>query len=100
MPVGQVPRVLFHGVILAFIVSGFWLLDSLKDPILANIVGIEYQLTAKFVSVMSTMVIVCIYDFASSFVSKATLFHLVSAGFGLGTIILSALLVNQSWSKG
>ena len=92
VPVKQVPRIMFHGAILAFIIAGFWLLDSLKDPVLANIVGLEYQPIAKFCSVFFTLFVVCIYDFLSSTVSKPDLFHIVSISFGIIFVILAALL--------
>jgi AAA family ATP:ADP antiporter len=92
VPLRDLPRVLFHGVILAAIIAGFWLLDSLKDPILARTVGIEYQPYAKFASVFTTLLVTCVYDFTTSLVSKATLFHLVSFTFGIATMITAALL--------
>lgn len=94
VPVNRLPRVLFHGLILAFIISGFWLLDSLKDPILANIVGIEYQPTAKFFSVLSTLFVVCLYDFSTSMLSNSSLFHMVSGIFGTIMLILSGMLAD------
>ena len=53
VPSDQIPRVFFHGFILAWIIAAFWLLDSLKDPILVDTVGIEYQPYAKFLSVIT-----------------------------------------------
>ena len=94
VPFKDIPRVLFHGLILALIIASFWLLDSLKDPILATIVGIKYQPIAKFVSVITTLFVVCIYDFLTSLVSKPTLFHIISFVFGLSFMIMSALLAN------
>lgn len=92
VPFRDIPRVLFHGFILGNIIAGFWLLDSMKDPILASTVGIEYQPIAKFFSVLTTLVVVCVYDFLTSVVSKPTLFHIISFFFGLMTMIMSALL--------
>ena len=92
VPFHEIPRVLFHGLILGNIIAGFWLLDSMKDPILASTVGIEYQPIAKFVSVLTTLVVVCVYDFLTSVVSKPTLFHIISSFFGIATLIISALL--------
>ena len=92
IPFRHLPRVLFHGMILASIVAGFWLLDSLKDPVLASIVGIEYQPVAKVFSVIVTLVVTCVYDFLTSWLSKPNLFHLVSVVFGLIMMVLSAML--------
>eukprot|EP01038_Epipyxis_sp_PR26KG_P009270 gene9270-12487_t len=96
VPTHQIPRVLFHGLLLSNIVAGFWLLDSLKDPILSNIVGIEYQPIAKLLSVLTTLFIVCLYDFLTSIVSKPTLFHIISCTFGTIVLILSALLADPN----
>lgn len=97
IPTKQLPRVLFHGVILAVIICGFWLLDSLKDPILTKTVGIEYQPTAKFLSVMTTMIVVCIYDYSTSIFRKPMLFHLVSGIFGLMIMIMAAELSHPDY---
>eukprot|EP01039_Chlorochromonas_danica_P009563 gene9563-10570_t len=95
VPKKQVPRVLFHGLILACIIAGFWLIDSLKDPVLASTVGIEYQPMAKFLSVLTTLLVVCIYDFLTSIVTKPALFHIVSSFFGLVMMMIAALLTNE-----
>eukprot|EP01031_Cornospumella_fuschlensis_P034067 gene34067-41235_t len=106
VPRKQVPRVLFHGLILAFIIAGFWLIDSLKDPVLSTTVGIEYQPLAKLLSVVSTLLVVCVYDFLTSLVTKPALFHIVATIFGLIMMIISALLsdanvgLNSTASKG
>ena len=92
LPSDQIPRVFFHGVILAWIIAAFWLLDSLKDPILVDTVGIEYQPYAKFSSVITTLVVVCIYDYLTSVVSKHTLFHIISGAFGTHMLVLAGLL--------
>jgi len=81
-------------LLLACIICGFWLLDSLKDPIIANTIGMEYQPLAKFLSVVTTLIVVCIYDFATSSVSKPVLFHLVSLFYGLFILILAAYLAD------
>ena len=88
----QLPRVLFHGLILATIICGFWLLDSLKDPILTKFVGIEYQPVAKFCSVVTTLIVVCLYDFSTSIFSKQTLFHIIASIFGMLVLIMAAEL--------
>lgn len=96
VPAKEFPRIVFHGVILAFIIGGFWLMDSLKDPVLANLVGIEYQPTAKLISVLTTLTVVCLYDYLSSLVSKPNLFHIVAITFALIFVVISALLGDPS----
>lgn len=92
VPAQNLGQVLYHGLILSFIIMGFWLLDSLKDPIIANFLGMEYQPTAKLLSVLSTLVLVCIYDYLTSVLSKSSLFHLISFAFGIIFMILSGLV--------
>jgi ATP/ADP translocase len=100
IPIKKIPRILFHGIILACIIAGFWLLDSLKDPVLANIVGIEYQPIAKFLSVVFILFIVCVYDYLTSIVSKPALFHIVANLFGLTFMIFAALLSSNTIGLG
>jgi len=92
VPFNDLPRVIFHAAILSAIVAGFWLLDALKDPILASIVGIEYQPLAKVLSVAITLVVVCSYDFLTSVVDKPSLFHIISVVFGMIFMILASML--------
>ena len=96
VPSDQIPRVFFCGFIFAWIIAAFWLLDSLKDPILVDTVGIEYQSYAKFLSVITTLVVVCVYDYLTSAVSKHTLFHIISGTFGTHMMMLAELLNNPS----
>ena len=88
----MIGKVLFHGLILSFIIAGFWLLDSLKDPVLTTIVGIEYQPMAKLGSVFVTLLTTFVYEYATTKLKKLELFHLVSSVFGFIFLILSALL--------
>ena len=54
-------RVSWLSVTLFFVVGGYWLLRSLKDPIMAAIDGVEYIPQAKIASlfVVFALVIVC-----------------------------------------
>lgn len=90
----EVPRVLFHGIILACIIAAFWLMDALKDPVFAATVGLEHQPKAKLLSVITTLCIVCAYDFLTSMVTKPTLFYIVSTLFGCMMLLLSVLLAD------
>jgi AAA family ATP:ADP antiporter len=96
VPVHDLARVLFHAAILCFILCGFWLLDALKDPVLAAIVGIEYQPIAKLLSVLVTFFVVCFYDYLTSAVSKSSLFHIISFTFGTLFFVIAALLSDSS----
>jgi ATP/ADP translocase len=84
-----------HALILSVIIGGFWLLDTIKDPLFATIVGIEYQPTAKLLSVVFTIFTVMVYDHLSSDVSKPTLFYIVSGTYGILFLIISGCLPNH-----
>ena len=100
IPFKQLPLITFHALILSVIVAGFWLLDSLKDPVLARIIGIEYQPVAKVISVLSTLVITCSYDFLTSRLKRTDLFHVVSFFFGISFMLISALLADPELGLG
>lgn len=99
LPVHETPRVLFHGVILACIIAAFWLMDALKDPILAATLGIDQLPKAKLLSVAMILVVVCLYDFLTSVVSKPTLFYIVSSLFGC-IVALLAIVSSEAASEG
>ena len=94
---GSIGRVLFHGLILSFIIAGFWLLDSLKDPVLTTINGIEYQPMAKLGSVVVTLMITFVYEYMTTKLRKLELFHFVSSVFGFVFLVISALLSDPSY---
>lgn len=79
-------------MILSLIIGSFWLLDSLKDPVLSALIGIEYQPYAKVFSLFVTFVVVCTYDYITSLVSKSSLFHIVSVLYGLQFIVIAGFL--------
>lgn len=94
IPAKEYPRILFHAVVLSLIICGFWLLDSLKDPILSTTVGMENQPLAKVISVLMTILVVSVYDFLTSALSKPDLFLVISGCYGLFFFVMAALLAN------
>ncbi len=56
-------RVMWLSITLFFVVGGYWLLRSLKDPIMSVINGVEYIPSAKIASlfVVFGLVIICEY---------------------------------------
>jgi AAA family ATP:ADP antiporter len=55
-------------------------------------VGIEYQPHAKFLSVVVTFFVVCIYDYLTSMVSKTSLFHIVALLYGIQFMVIAGFL--------
>ncbi|KAL7567019.1 hypothetical protein ACA910_019944 [Epithemia clementina (nom. ined.)] len=60
-------RALYLGAGLFLVLFPFWLLDSLKDPLLSRLTrNLErHQPTAKLVSVVTTLVMVCVLEYIS-----------------------------------
>jgi AAA family ATP:ADP antiporter len=50
MQIDELSKVLWLSITVFFIVGGYWLLRSLKDPIMSVINGVEYIPQAKIVS--------------------------------------------------
>ena len=69
-------------------------MDSLKDPIFAGIIGMEFQPMAKLFSVITTLIVVCLYDYLTSIIPKIYLFHVVSFCFGVGFFVLASYLAD------
>ena len=51
-------RLVWLASTLFFIIGGYWLLRSLKDPVIATICGVEYIPLAKMLSVVVVLVLV------------------------------------------
>ena len=73
----QMPQIAALSLILAVIIGGFWLLDSLKDTIIATVVGIEHIPEAKMISVGVTLVLVLGYNSLVNQLEKPTLFFVI-----------------------
>ncbi len=74
------------------IVGGFWMLDSLKDTVLEESVGLKYQPQAKMLSVLFTLVLVVQYNRVVDFVWKPALFYIVG-GFYTGVFTILGLVL-------
>jgi len=93
----------FLAVLMCNIVGVYWLMRSLKDSVFTTVVGIEYQPTAKILSLVVVTVLLLVYNKAFDLLSAATtqrgsvapvLFAAVFSGFaatfGLLAICLSS----------
>ncbi len=58
LPMGTRRKTAWLSLCLFVIVGGFWILDSLKDTVLEESVGLEYQPQAKMLSVLLTFILV------------------------------------------
>ena len=86
-------RLIWLACTLFFIIGGYWLLRSLKDPVIATICGVEYIPKAKMISVLVVLVLVFVYNKLIDMFPKHQLFYIVG-GFYACLFTLIALLLN------
>jgi AAA family ATP:ADP antiporter len=93
----ELPRILFLSSLLCCIIGGFWLLDSLKDTVLATTVGLRYQPKAKLISVVVTLFVVSGYTtLVRRIRHKPTLFYLIGGAYTLIFIVIGGLLAHET----
>lgn len=92
----EMPRVMYLSAMLCCIIGGFWLLDSLKDTVLATTVGLEYQPKAKLLSVCVTLVIVSAYNYLIDRVSKPSLFYVVGSVYTVVFVAIGGCLAHKT----
>jgi AAA family ATP:ADP antiporter len=77
VPLSEVQRVIILALTLFFMIGGYWLLRSLKDPVLTAICGVEVIPRAKMVSVVVVLLAVSGYNhLLSSNLPKHHLFYI------------------------
>ena len=77
VPLHEVRRVLFLGSTLFFMIGGYWLMRSLKDPVLTALCGVSVIPKAKMLSVVVVLAVVSIYNkLLSSDIPKHKLFYI------------------------
>lgn len=81
---------------LFFIIGGYWLLRSLKDSVLAALVGLEYQPVAKVASLFVVLVAVVGYNKLVDLVPRHKLFYITGAVYGGLFAIISLLLADPT----
>mmetsp|Transcript_8983 Transcript_8983/g.28516 ORF Transcript_8983/g.28516 Transcript_8983/m.28516 type:complete len:546 (+) Transcript_8983:43-1680(+) len=92
----EMPRVMYLSALLCCIIGGFWLLDSLKDTVLATTVGLEYQPRAKALSVCVTLVVVSAYNALIDRVSKPSLFYVVGSFYAVIFVVIGGFLAHRT----
>ncbi|KAJ1451713.1 hypothetical protein M885DRAFT_529150 [Pelagophyceae sp. CCMP2097] len=92
----DLPRVAWLSATLCSIIASFWLLDSLKDTVLATTVGLEYQPKAKLISVCVTLFIVAGYNSLIDRVSKPMLFYIVCVSYAFIFVCIGGLLAHKT----
>lgn len=95
LPISQLLRTLCLSSTLFFMIGGYWLLRSLKDPVLSALCGVTAIPKAKMLSVVVVLAVVSIYNkLLDSSYQKHTLFYIFGMiYFAIFTII--ALLLKH-----
>ncbi|CAM9593200.1 unnamed protein product, partial [Discosporangium mesarthrocarpum] len=92
LPVEERLRVAWLAGTLFFIIGGYWLLRSLKDPIVSAIVGVEYIPMCKITSLGVVFVLVFVYNKLIDLFPKHQLFYIIG-GFYFVVFMCIALLL-------
>jgi len=85
-------RVGWLAATLFFIIGGYWLLRSLKDPIVATIVGVEYIPKCKILSLFVVFGLVAIYNKLVDLFPKHQLFYIIGGFYAAVFFIISVFL--------
>mmetsp|Transcript_14564 Transcript_14564/g.24200 ORF Transcript_14564/g.24200 Transcript_14564/m.24200 type:complete len:584 (+) Transcript_14564:132-1883(+) len=89
-------RVMWLSSTLFFIVGGYWLLRSLKDPIMSVINGVEYIPQAKIASLFVVLGLVIIYNKMLDIYPKHQLFYMMGIGYGALFALMGLLLIHPT----
>jgi ATP/ADP translocase len=94
LPVAERLRVAWLAGTLFFIIGGYWLLRSLKDPIVSTIVGVEYIPKCKMVSLVVVFALVFVYNKLLDIFPKHRLFYIVGGFYALAFAVIAQLLAD------
>lgn len=89
-------KVLWLSGTLFFVVGGYWLLRSLKDPIISVIDGVEAIPMAKIASLIAVFVLVVIYNKMLDIMPKHQLFYAMGAIYGVLFTVMGLLLMHPT----
>lgn len=87
-------RVLWLSTTLFFTVGGYWLLRSLKDPIISIIDGVDRIPQAKILSLFVVLVLVVIYNKLVDVMQKHHLFYAMGSFYAI-LFAITAFLLNH-----
>eukprot|EP00903_Cladosiphon_okamuranus_P017115 g15768.t1 len=79
LPASDLLRVAWLAGTLFFIIGGYWLLRSLKDPIVATVVGVDYIPNCKMLSLVVVFSLVFVYNKLVDIFPKHQLFYIIGA---------------------
>ncbi len=89
-------RVIWLSGTLFFVVGGYWLLRSLKDPIISAIDGVECIPMAKIASLIAVFVLVILYNKLLDIIPKHHLFYAMGIFYGVMFGIMGLMLYHPT----
>ena len=89
-------KVLWLSSTLFFVVGGYWLLRSLKDPIISVIDGVEAIPMAKIASLVAVFVLVIVYNKLLDVMPKHHLFYLMGGVYGALFTVMGFMLMHPT----
>jgi AAA family ATP:ADP antiporter len=89
-------RVLWLGGTLFFIVGGYWLLRTIKDPIISSIDGVQYIPQAKIASLFVVFGLVVVYNKMLDIYPKSQVFYMMGLFYGLLFFAIGILLLHPT----
>jgi AAA family ATP:ADP antiporter len=97
LPPSEMLRTLSLSMTLFFMIGGYWLLRSLKDPILTALCGVTAIPKAKMLSVFVVLAVVSVYNFfIDSDIPKHKLFYIFGTFYFIVFIVISLLLMHPT----
>ena len=84
-----VPRFVVLSFVLFIIISAYWCLRSLKDPLFSHLVGITYQPTAKIVSMLCIFPLLLFYSKLIDWLPKQKVFYFFASLYTLLFLAIS-----------
>lgn len=97
LPLSEMVRTLCLAATLFFMIGGYWLLRSLKDPILTALCGVDVIPKAKMLSVFVVLGVVSVYNhLLDSSIPRHHLFYLFGTFYFLLFSLISLLLMNKT----
>jgi AAA family ATP:ADP antiporter len=89
-------KVTWLSATLFFVVGGYWLLRSLKDPIISTIDGVEYIPQAKIASLFVVFALVIVYNKLLDVYPKHHLFYMMGCAYGVIFAVIALALMHPT----
>jgi AAA family ATP:ADP antiporter len=88
----EVQKFIMLGFIFFLIIGVYWAMRPIKDSVFANIIGIDYQPWAKFISLLVITPLVLIYSKLIDMFPREKVFYMLMSGYVVGALVFGFLL--------